>query len=108
MPQNWRREWEIVLEPGRRDAEPFADPTRRHRFDVGPGPNRLQPVVAGGRRRSGRTGAARRSRRLERDEFDMVAVGRALLQDPEWVTKVREGRTDELKSFERSAMGVLY
>jgi 2,4-dienoyl-CoA reductase-like NADH-dependent reductase (Old Yellow Enzyme family) len=46
--------------------------------------------------------------RLERDEFDMVAVGRALLQDPEWVTKVREGRTDELKSFERSAMGVLY
>lgn len=46
--------------------------------------------------------------RLERDEFDMVAVGRALLQDPEWVTKVREGRTSELKSFERSAMAVLY
>jgi len=46
--------------------------------------------------------------RLERDEFDMVAVGRALLQDPEWVEKVRAGRTGELKSFERSAMGVLY
>ncbi|WGM38382.1 NADH:flavin oxidoreductase [Caulobacter sp. NIBR1757] len=46
--------------------------------------------------------------RLEREEFDMVAVGRALLQDPEWVVKVRDGREDELKSFERSAMGVLY
>ena len=45
---------------------------------------------------------------LERDEFDLVAVGRALLQDPEWVVKVRDGRENELKSFERSAMGVLY
>ena len=35
-------------------------------------------------------------------------VGRALLQDPEWVVKVRDGRMDELKSFERAAMGVLY
>jgi 2,4-dienoyl-CoA reductase-like NADH-dependent reductase (Old Yellow Enzyme family) len=47
-------------------------------------------------------------RRLERDEFDLVAVGRALLQDPEWVVKVREGRTGDLKAFERAAMGVLY
>ncbi|WP_269716169.1 NADH:flavin oxidoreductase [Caulobacter sp. NIBR2454] len=46
--------------------------------------------------------------RLERGEFDMVAVGRALLQDPEWVQKIREGRTAELKAFERQAMGVLY
>ena len=46
--------------------------------------------------------------RLERDEFDLVGVGRALLQDPEWVVKVRDGRTDELKNFEREALGVLY
>lgn len=46
--------------------------------------------------------------RLDRGEFDMVAVGRALLQDPEWAVKVRDGRTDELQSFDRSAMGVLY
>ncbi len=46
--------------------------------------------------------------RLDRGEFDMVAVGRALLQDPEWAVKVRDGRNDELKSFERSALGVLY
>jgi 2,4-dienoyl-CoA reductase-like NADH-dependent reductase (Old Yellow Enzyme family) len=46
--------------------------------------------------------------RLERDEFDLVAVGRALLQDPEWVVKVREGRTGELQPFERKAMATLY
>ena len=46
--------------------------------------------------------------RLERNEFDLVGVGRALLQDPEWVVKVHEGRNDELKSFERQALGVLY
>ncbi|MFZ2174324.1 MAG: NADH:flavin oxidoreductase [Rhodococcus sp. (in: high G+C Gram-positive bacteria)] len=31
----------------------------------------------------------------ENGEFDMVAVGRALLSDPEWVLKLRDGRTDE-------------
>ncbi|MBU4434447.1 MAG: 12-oxophytodienoate reductase, partial [Alphaproteobacteria bacterium] len=46
--------------------------------------------------------------RLDRGEFDLVGVGRALLQDPEWVVKIRDGRQDELKAFEREAMGVLY
>jgi len=46
--------------------------------------------------------------RLDRGEFDLVGVGRALLQDPEWAVKVRDGRTSELRSFERSAMAVLY
>lgn len=46
-------------------------------------------------------------RRLERDEFDLVAVGRALLQDPYWLTKVRDGRFHELKDYDRSAVGVL-
>jgi 2,4-dienoyl-CoA reductase-like NADH-dependent reductase (Old Yellow Enzyme family) len=41
--------------------------------------------------------------RLERDEFDMVAIGRALLQDPEWATKVLEGRFDELKPYDAAA-----
>ena len=47
-------------------------------------------------------------KRLDRGDFDMIAVGRALLQDPEWVTKIREDRRDELKAFDRSAMAVLY
>ncbi len=46
-------------------------------------------------------------RRLERGEFDLVAVGRALLQDPLWAVKVRQGRTDELMDFDRTAMATL-
>ncbi|MDE2356772.1 MAG: NADH:flavin oxidoreductase [Alphaproteobacteria bacterium] len=47
-------------------------------------------------------------RRLERGDFDLVAVGRAVLQDPHWAVKIREGRTSELMDFDRSAMAVLY
>ncbi|MET7541381.1 NADH:flavin oxidoreductase [Streptomyces sp. NPDC005507] len=45
--------------------------------------------------------------RLERDEFDMVAIGRALLQDPEWAAKVLEGRFDEMKPYEAAALKTL-
>jgi len=47
-------------------------------------------------------------RRLERGDFDLVAVGRALLQDPEWVKKVKEGNTDDLLNFSAESLGVLY
>jgi len=46
-------------------------------------------------------------RRLERGDFDLVAVGRALLQDPAWAKKVREDRRDALMPFDRSAMASL-
>lgn len=45
---------------------------------------------------------------MERGDFDLIAVGRALLQDPEWANKVREGRTGELRDFTRDAMATLY
>ncbi|MBF6435327.1 NADH:flavin oxidoreductase [Nocardia cyriacigeorgica] len=45
--------------------------------------------------------------RMERDEFDLVAVGRALLQDPEWASKVLDGRFDELKPYEATALKTL-
>lgn len=45
--------------------------------------------------------------RMERAEFDLIAVGRALLQDPEWVVKIREGRNDELKTFTKEALASL-
>ncbi|MER6076883.1 NADH:flavin oxidoreductase [Streptomyces sp. NPDC001833] len=44
---------------------------------------------------------------LEREEYDMVAVGRALLQDPEWAAKVLAGRADELKPFDGAALKTL-
>ncbi|KQW68246.1 1,2-oxophytodienoate reductase [Phenylobacterium sp. Root77] len=47
-------------------------------------------------------------RRLDRGDFDLVGVGRALLQDPDWVVKIREGRTADLKNFEREALAKLY
>ncbi|MGI5138991.1 NADH:flavin oxidoreductase [Streptomyces sp. CA-106110] len=46
--------------------------------------------------------------RLERDEFDMVAIGRALLQDPQWARKVLEGRFDELKPYDAAALKTLH
>ncbi len=45
---------------------------------------------------------------MERGDFDLIAVGRALLQDPQWAEKVRTGRTHELKEFSKDALGVLY
>ncbi len=45
--------------------------------------------------------------RLERDEFDLVAVGRALLADAEWANKVREGRENEIRVFTPEAMKTL-
>ncbi|MEV7341703.1 NADH:flavin oxidoreductase [Streptomyces sp. NPDC093544] len=42
--------------------------------------------------------------RLERDEFDLVAVGRALLQDPEWAAKVLDGRLGELAAYDPTAL----
>ncbi|MFF4524194.1 NADH:flavin oxidoreductase [Streptomyces bluensis] len=45
--------------------------------------------------------------RLEAEEFDLVAVGRALLQDPEWAAKVLQGRTGELKAYDPASLGSL-
>lgn len=45
--------------------------------------------------------------RLEREEFDMVAVGRALLQDPQWAAKVLEGRFGELAAYDAAALRTL-
>jgi 2,4-dienoyl-CoA reductase-like NADH-dependent reductase (Old Yellow Enzyme family) len=45
--------------------------------------------------------------RLETEEFDLVAVGRALLSDPAWANKLRAGKEDEIVAFELKHMGVL-
>ena len=45
--------------------------------------------------------------RLDSDEFDLVAVGRALLQDPQWAAKVLAGRFDELHPYDGSALKIL-
>ena len=45
--------------------------------------------------------------RLNNDEFDLVAVGRALLVDPDWAQKVREGREQDILPFSREALMTL-
>ncbi|MFF9286971.1 NADH:flavin oxidoreductase [Streptomyces griseosporeus] len=45
--------------------------------------------------------------RLEREEFDLVAVGRALLQDPQWAEKVLSGRFEELQPYDAAAVNTL-
>jgi 2,4-dienoyl-CoA reductase-like NADH-dependent reductase (Old Yellow Enzyme family) len=48
---------------------------------------------------SGTAGLERLVERMERNEFDLVAVGRALISDPLWVEKVRENDWANLKGF---------
>lgn len=45
--------------------------------------------------------------RMERAEFDLIAVGRAILGDPHWVTKVRMGDTAALQDFSPAALSDL-
>ena len=53
------------------------------------------------------TGLDRLVKRMERGEFDLIAVGRALLSDPAWARKVRDADLDALKGFEASALAEL-
>jgi 2,4-dienoyl-CoA reductase-like NADH-dependent reductase (Old Yellow Enzyme family) len=45
--------------------------------------------------------------RLERDEFDLVAVGRSIIVNPDWPKQVRQGHLNELRPFHRDALAEL-
>jgi 2,4-dienoyl-CoA reductase-like NADH-dependent reductase (Old Yellow Enzyme family) len=45
---------------------------------------------------------------FERGDFDLVAVGRALIVNPDWANKVKAGHLDELKAFSLEALPVLH
>ncbi|AME26999.1 MULTISPECIES: NADH:flavin oxidoreductase [Burkholderiaceae] len=47
------------------------------------------------------------SERLLHKEFDLVAVGRALANDPQWLAKIREERSSELRPFSAAALDTL-
>lgn len=44
------------------------------------------------------------NRRFDRGDFDLAAVGRPLLSDPNWVAKIKAGKTDQLKGFSKEAL----
>jgi 2,4-dienoyl-CoA reductase-like NADH-dependent reductase (Old Yellow Enzyme family) len=45
---------------------------------------------------------------FERGDFDLVAVGRALIVNPNWSDIVKAGRFDELKPFSLEALPFLH
>lgn len=45
--------------------------------------------------------------RMERDEFDLIAVGRALIANPDWAEKIRDNRTNEIVPFRREMLSTL-
>lgn len=80
-----------------------------------------QPVVAVGsvglsddfmsaflRQGSSKADLADLSRRMTADEFDLIAVGRALLTDPSWLVKVSAGRFDEVLGSPPEAIDVYF
>ncbi|MEK5425973.1 NADH:flavin oxidoreductase [Cytobacillus sp. FSL R7-0680] len=46
--------------------------------------------------------------KINAGEYDYVAIGRALLADPEWVTKLKDGALDQVKIYTKEAEGTLY
>lgn len=60
---------------------------------------------------AGQTSAPRRLddlyARMARGEFDLVAVGRALLANPDWGNKVRDGKEADLRPFEPASLAEL-
>jgi 2,4-dienoyl-CoA reductase-like NADH-dependent reductase (Old Yellow Enzyme family) len=44
---------------------------------------------------------------MDRDEFDLIAIGRSLIVNPEWPKLVEAGDVDQLKPFERSVLKTL-
>jgi 2,4-dienoyl-CoA reductase-like NADH-dependent reductase (Old Yellow Enzyme family) len=56
----------------------------------------------------GPAGLEELERRMDQDEFDLIAVGRALIADPEWVLKVREGRLAACRGFSKECLNILY
>ena len=46
-------------------------------------------------------------RRFDRGDFELVAVGRALIADAGWARKIHEGRSSELVGFTKEALATL-
>ena len=45
---------------------------------------------------------------ISNQKYDMIAVGRALLSDHEWVLKMKEGRLEDVIPYTKDALMNLY
>ncbi|KTF68118.1 NADH:flavin oxidoreductase [Sphingomonas sp. HT-1] len=64
-------------------------------------------IAAFGGETSQRTDLDKLIDRMERDEFDLIAVGRALISDADWAKKVQAGDSEGLKDFSPAALAEL-
>jgi 2,4-dienoyl-CoA reductase-like NADH-dependent reductase (Old Yellow Enzyme family) len=64
-------------------------------------------IAAFGGEESTSVGLGQLVERMERDEFDLIAVGRALISDAEWVEKIRNGDSANLKGFDAASLATL-
>ncbi|HIG44769.1 MAG TPA: NADH:flavin oxidoreductase [Gammaproteobacteria bacterium] len=64
-------------------------------------------TFAGGSAEPDAEGIERLVTRMEAEEFDLIAVGRALLVDPAWANKVKHGKFDEIQAYTQEAMASL-
>jgi 2,4-dienoyl-CoA reductase-like NADH-dependent reductase (Old Yellow Enzyme family) len=48
------------------------------------------------------------TRRFDRGDFDLAAIGRVVLTDPNWLQKIQDGRFEELLPYSRENMDNLY
>ena len=45
--------------------------------------------------------------RLDREEFDLIAVGRALISNPDWATHVKNNEEGKIIAFKKEHLGTL-
>jgi 2,4-dienoyl-CoA reductase-like NADH-dependent reductase (Old Yellow Enzyme family) len=44
---------------------------------------------------------------MDRGDFDLIAIGRALIANPNWAGIVREGRLEDLRAYEPKMLDTL-
>ncbi|NUU74345.1 NADH:flavin oxidoreductase [Paenibacillus xylanilyticus] len=46
--------------------------------------------------------------KLDKEDFDLIAIGRALIGDPAWVTKIKNGKEKEVQVFKKKDLSTLF
>ena len=64
-------------------------------------------MAALGGEKSTSVGLGKLLERMEREEFDLIAVGWALISNPDWANKIRSGDGAELQGFDALALAEL-
>jgi len=57
---------------------------------------------------AGSADLSRLEKRLEAGEFDLAAVGRALIANPDWAMRAKASDWDSIKSYKKEMLGKLY